>query len=304
MLESIRQKLFAAREKRERPLRDDKILTDWNGLMIAALAKAGRVFDQPEYSRVAANAAQFILDNMNMRDGDGKLYHRFCEGEAAIPAFLDDYAFFIWGLLELYEATFKVDYLETAIEFNDTLLKYFWDANGGGFFLTPENSADLPVRTKDIHDGATPSGNSVAMLNLIRLAKITGRTDLENKAFELAKTFSKKVTQSPAGHTQFLAALDFALGPSREVVIAGEREGDDTMALIKTIYEIFIPNKVVVLHPLDKEASRIEKIAKYTKTLKTINGKAAAYVCKDYNCSLPTTEPELMLEIMKKGLRD
>lgn len=178
-IEAARKKLFAAREKRIHPGKDDKILTDWNGLMIAALAKGAQIFEEPLFAEASRKAADFILSRME--DKFGRLFHRFREGESAIPAFLDDYAFFILGLIELYETTFEVNYLKKAFELNDILLGHFRDDKNGGFYFTADD-ADAPlIRKKEIYDGAVPSGNSVAALNLIRLGKITADPDFEKK---------------------------------------------------------------------------------------------------------------------------
>ena len=294
IIESSRRKLFEAREKRIHPGKDDKILTDWNGLMIAALAKASQAFDEPEYAKAAQNSADFILSTMrNANDG---LYHRYREGEAAIKGFLDDYAFLIWGLLELYEATFEIRYLKAALEFNEYLVAHFWDTEAGGFFLTSDNAENILIRKKDIYDGAIPSGNSIAMLNLIRLSRITADPELERKADAIGQAFSLKVGQAPAGYTMLMSALDFTLGPSSDVIIAGDLQADDTMDMLKALRKEFIPNKVVILRP--DEESEITRISDYTKSLSSKGGKATAYVCRNFSCRLPVTEPGKMLELL------
>jgi uncharacterized protein YyaL (SSP411 family) len=188
-LESVRKKLFEERENRAHPHKDDKILTDWNGLMIAALAKGAQAFAEPRYASAAAKAAAFILKSM--RTEDGGLLHSFCDGEARVNAFLDDYAFFIWGLIELYEATFMAGYLKAAIELNNILIKNFWDETEGGFYFTAVDAEALPARNKEVYDGAVPSGNSVAAYNLLRLGRITADTSLEEKAAKIVRVFSK-----------------------------------------------------------------------------------------------------------------
>ena len=198
-IEAARHRLFISRGQRIRPQMDDKILTDWNGLMIAALAKGGRAFNEPEYIEAAKRAAGFILKKM--RDANGRLYHRYRDGEVALSGFLDDYAFFIWGLIELYEATFDVSYLKSALEFNNILLNHFWDKNNGGFYLTSDAAEVVLIRKKEIYDGAAPSGNSAAMLNLLRLGRMTGNQELEQKASQISRYFSKTISQAPHGHT-------------------------------------------------------------------------------------------------------
>lgn len=295
-LEKVRQKLFAAREMRVHPHKDDKILTDWNGLMIVALAKAAQALNHSEYSDAARKAADFILSNM--RAPDGRLLHRFRDGEAALSAHVDDYAFFIWGLVELYEATFDVRYLRAALDLNKDFLERFWDRNAGGFYFTAEDSEELLLRKKEIYDGATPSGNSVAALNLMRLARITADTDLERNAEQIGRTFSGNIRQFPSAYTQMLLATEFAVGPSREVVIAGKPGARDTEEMLRELGRLFLPNKVVILRPSDETAAQIEAIAEYTKHQQGIDSKATAYVCRNYNCELPTTDPKKMVELL------
>ena len=295
-LEDARGKLFAAREKRIHPHKDDKILTDWNGLMIAALAKGARVLDEPRYGEAAKQALDFILKNM--RNPDGRLLHRYRNDEAALPAYVDDYAFLIWGMIELYETTFEVGYLQTALKLNDDLLEHFWDDQTGGFYFTAGDTEKLLVRQKDIYDGAIPSGNSVAALNLLRLGRITANTNLEEKAAKIGRAFSKAVKQSPSAYTQLMLAVDFEAGPSYEVVIAGNSGAEDTKAMLRALRTHFAPNKIVLFRPSEKESPDIIRLAEYTKYQSSIDGKATAYVCLNYQCKLPTTDTRKMLELL------
>src|SRR3990172_7818706 len=203
MLENGRQKLFEVREKRIHPYKDDKILTDWNGLMIVALAKGAQVFDEQRYAEAAQCAGDFILNTMQREDG--RLLHRYREGEAAVLANVNDYAFLIWGLIELYESTFEVRYLKNAIDLSNDLIKHFWDEKEGGFYFTADDSEELLIRWKDVYDGALPSGNSVAMLNFIRLARMTGNPKFQETALQIVKTFSRRVLQSLISYTQFMS---------------------------------------------------------------------------------------------------
>jgi hypothetical protein len=301
LLDKSRQKLFRVREKRVHPHKDDKILTDWNGLIIAALAKGDQVFDKPEYAEAARHALHFILDQL--RTSDGMLLHRYRDGEAAIKANLDDYAFLIWGMLELYEATFETALLQTALELHRILIKHFWDRNNGGFFFTPDDAEDLLVRKKNIYDGAVPSGNSVAMLNLLRLGRITADPDFEKKAKEIGKAFHNQVKDFPSAHTQLMVALDFAIGPSYEVVIAGNLHAEDARAMIKQLRTYFSPNKVVLFKSTEGESPDITRIAEFTNYHSAIDGKATAYVCRNYECSLPTTDISVMVTMLNQGLK-
>jgi uncharacterized protein YyaL (SSP411 family) len=295
-LEVIRQKLFAYREKRIHPMKDDKILTDWNGLMIAALAKGAQAFDEPEYAEAARYAADFIFGNM--RKPDGRLLHRYRDGQAGIEANLDDYAFLVWGLIELYEAVFNTKYLKVALELTHDILRHFWDEDGGGLYLTPDDGESLFVRNKEIYDGAIPSGNSVVMLNLLRLGRMTATSDFEEKAAKIGRAFSRSVKQSPLAHTQLMVALDFGIGHCYEVVIAGNSEADDTKAMFKALRTHFLPSKVVLLNPSEEESPKIAQLAEFTKNQSGIEGKATAYVCMNYSCKLPTTDINKMLELL------
>jgi len=295
-LEGIRQKLFDYREKRIHPMKDDKILTDWNGLMIAALAKGAQAFDEPEYAEAACRAADFIIGNI--RKPDGRLLHRYRDGRAGVEANLDDYAFLVWGLIELYEAIFKTKYLKVALELTGDMVRHFWDEDGGGFYLTPDDGESLFVRKKEIYDGAIPSGNSVAMLNLLRLGRMTATSDLEEKAARIGSAFSRSVKQLPSAHTQLMVALDFGIGPCYEVVIVGKAQAEDTMAMVKALRTRFLPNKVVLLNHGERRSPEIAKLAEFTKNQLSIDGRATAYVCMNYNCKLPTTDIDKMLQVL------
>jgi uncharacterized protein YyaL (SSP411 family) len=295
-LETTRQRLFEARAQRVHPFKDEKILTDWNGLMIAALAKAARALDEPHYAAAAQRATDFLL--ARMRDDQGRLLKRYRQGEAGLPAHLEDYAFVVWGLLDLYEANFEVHNLEAALALNREMLTRFWDETNGGLFFTASDAEELPVRTKEVYDGAIPSGNSVAMLNLLRLGRITANAELEARAAAIGRAFSDRVSQAAAAHTQLLSALDFTLGPSHQVVIAGQPGATDTTRMLRALRSRFIPNKVVLLRPSESEAPAITRIAPYTEHHRALDGKATAYVCMNCTCQTPTTDVEEMLSLL------
>jgi uncharacterized protein YyaL (SSP411 family) len=286
----LRGRLFARREGRPRPLKDTKILADWNGLMIAALARAAYVFDRAEYAEAAALAAAFITNKMIVK---GELHHRSAGGEVAIPAFLDDLAFLIWGFLELYGATFETGFLSQADKLTDRAVRDFWDEKAGGFFFTSSVlHKDLPSRRKELFDGAYPSGNSVMVANLLRLGRLLGRPDLEARAGSLIEAFSGQVIRRPTTCTQFLCGLDFALGPGREVVIVGRTGAPDTRALRDILRQKYNPNTVVLFRPDEERRPPVLKLAPYAAEMKSLGGKATAYVCSNYRCERPTTEPE------------
>lgn len=295
-MEEVRKKLYNYREGRIHPDKDDKILTDWNGLMIAALAKGARTLDERQYGEAAKRAADFILKNM--RTSDGRLLHRYRDGQATIQAHVDDYAFLIWGLLELYEANFQVGYLRAIIELNKDLIDHYWDEDKGGFYFIADDAEEILVRQKSIYDGAVPSGNSVAMLDLLRLGRITANPDYEEKAAQIARTFSMNIKRSPSLHTQFMVAMDFWIGPSYEIVIIGNSRAKDTKEILEALRKHFIPNKVVILKAAKSKSPEIIRIAEFTKYQTSIDGKATAYVCADYKCKMPTTDVSKMLELL------
>ena len=295
-LSKAREKLFEHREKRVHPHKDDKILTDWNGLMIAALAKGSRIFGERKFKDAAQRSVDFILSKM--RQSDGRLLHRYRDEEAAIMANLDDYAFFIWGLIELYETTFDVHYLQTALDLNRDLISHFWDDKHDGFYFTPDDGEDLIIRQKQSYDGAIPSGNSVALLNLLRLGKLTANPELEEMASKMVHLFANRIKQSPTGYTQFLIALDFMIGPTYEVVIAGDSKAGDTKKMLQTLTKHFIPNKVVILRPQEIKSPMIDGLTGYTENNTSINGRATAYVCANFNCKSPTTDINEMLTLL------
>ena len=210
-------------------------------------------------------------------------------------ATVDDYAFFVAGLLDLYEATFSASYLQTALELNGQLLEYFWDDEAGGFFFTADDGEALLVRSKEIYDGAVPSGNSVAAMNLIRLGRTTSDPDLEGRAAAIGKTFARKVAQSPTAFTQLLSAVAFAVGPSYEVVIAGEPGSADADAMLAALRRSYHPNKVVLFHPQGDGQAEIARLAPFVANQTSLDGKATAYVCRNYACKAPTTEVAVML---------
>ncbi|GIK15526.1 MAG: thioredoxin domain-containing protein [Planctomycetota bacterium] len=291
--ERIRNRLFETRRERIPPHKDDKVLTDWNGLMIAAASIASRAFDEPRYADAARRAADFVLTRL--RREDGRLLKRYREGDAGLPAHLDDYAYLIWGLIELYETTFDPRYLEAAIELQRVQTAQFGDAEHGGFFLTAADGEKLIARPKELYDGALPSGNSVSALNLLRLARLTGDPALEALASRTVTVFAGTARHAPMAFTQFLCAADFALGPAYEVVIAGTPDAADTRAMLGALNRRFHPNVVVLLRPDAPDAPPITRLAPFTAAQKPIDGKATAYVCRNFACAAPTTDVREML---------
>ncbi|MGA2768673.1 MAG: thioredoxin domain-containing protein [Candidatus Bathyarchaeia archaeon] len=295
-LDRIRQRLFDVRQKRVRPSKDDTILADWNGLMIAALSKAAQVFDEPEYANAAKKASDFIL--RDMRDSQNRLFHRYRDGEAKVTGFLSDYAFFVWGLVELYETVFDTAYLQRAVELTESMIEHFWDEQQGGFYFTADDADATVVRNKEIFDSALPSGNSVAALNLIRLAHMTGEIRYEQKAAQLMNSFFSTVSRAPSACTQLMIALDFAIGPSCEVVIVGGSDDAGTKRMLETLRSRFAPRKVVLLQSPQGQTQGMPYPEAFAGGLRSEEGKATAYVCCNHVCNPPTTDPNKILELI------
>lgn len=294
-LESIRKKLFTYREKRIHPYKDDKILTDWNGLMISALTKAAQAFDNSRYSDAAIKSYSFIEKYLIGKDG--KLIHRFRDGESGLPAHIDDYAFMINSLIDLYEATFEIKYLKRAIELNDILMKDFWDEQNGGFYFTSSTSEELIARQKDVYDGAIPSGNSIELLNLIRLSRFTANIYFEKKASILVKYFSGYIVSSPSAFCMYMCALDFLLSSSTEIVIVFKQKDGIVTEGINLIRSIFNPNKVVILKSENIDKVFAEMLS-FTKDMKMMNNNTTFYVCRDYACNQPVCSIEELKKLL------
>jgi uncharacterized protein YyaL (SSP411 family) len=281
-LGKIQHTLFEVRKKRVAPAIDDKVLTDWNGLMVAALAKAGVILDQPNYISAAMKTADFILTKMLK---DNSLYHRYAKNETAINGFLDDYAFLAYGLIELYEATFQGKYLEAASALTKSMIEKFWDDKNGGFFQAQTAEASMP-KMKQLYDGAIPSGNSVALLDLLLLSRLTNEPTYDQKATEMTKTFGQEVEGAPEAYTFFLAAFDFLIGPSYSVTLVGDLKQKDTTEMLDALRKHYLPTTTVTLKSPEKSALGYQQI----------DGKATAYVCKDQMCLPATNDKLVMLE--------
>ncbi|MDV3429242.1 MAG: thioredoxin domain-containing protein, partial [Bacillota bacterium] len=294
-IKRCRGKLFNYREKRVHPYKDDKILTSWNGLMIAAMAIGGRVLKNNEYIIAAEKAAGFIFKNLKREDG--RLMARYRDGDASIPAYIDDYAFLIWGLIEIYETTYNPEYLKMALDLNSDLIKYFWDSQNGGLFVYGSDSEQLITRPKEIYDGATPSGNSVSALNFLRLARLTGMYDLEEKSQQLLKSFGKSIESYPKGHSCALTALLFINSPGKEIVIASDNINEETKKMTDIINEEFRPFAVSMLYAA--ETKDIEKLVPFIADYKSVNGKPAAYICEKFSCQAPVTDAKVFRKILE-----
>ena len=286
----IVQKLLKARNQRNRPNLDDKILTDWNGFMIAALAQGTRILNDPQYLNAAKLATQFLFQKCYSTQS--QLFHRYRDNQASIQGQLNDYAFLTWGLIEIYQTSFEKYYLEKALELNDYILKYFLDTHQGGFFLSI--NPDLLLPTKEIHDGAIPSGTSVATLNLLKLARITGNLDFFHHAEKIIQAFGQNYQKHPSYYLHMMQALDFVEGPTYEIVLTGQLNSTKSQNILKSIQKQFIPNKVLLWKSQPHE---LDHIAPFTQNMK-VQTEPLAYICKNTVCQPPTSQLSKIMELI------
>jgi uncharacterized protein YyaL (SSP411 family) len=280
--------LLEARAQRPRPHLDDKIITAWNGLMVSAFAKASRVLDEKRYLEAATRAAEFIERELFDSDS-GTLRRRFRDGEAQHPAHLEDYSYLTQGLLDLYEAGFETRWLHLASRLTETQNERFWDSEGGGFYDTSGDDRSIILRTREVHDGAEPSGNSIAANNLLRLGWTLDRPEWREMAERTIGAVSGLLETSPVAMPQMLATLDFALEPPQQIVIVGAVDSEDTRKLIQAVYQRFLPRKILLLIDGD-DTQLLDKASDFYSSLERLDGKATAYVCENYACRLPTNE--------------
>ncbi|MBN2200113.1 MAG: thioredoxin domain-containing protein [Candidatus Aminicenantes bacterium] len=301
-LAAVRAKLLAKRRMRRPPFKDTKILTDWNGLAVAALAVCGRAFDRPDFLREAEAAADFLRATIVRPDGG--LYHRAKDGEAAIPAFVDDYAFLIWGLIEVYQSTFRTADLAESVRLARRAVEELWDEGQDGFDFAPKDSDAIPGRKKEFADGALPSGNSVMAGNLLYLARLTADPTWEDFYNRLSRTLGARAAAGPLSITHFLSVLELTRRQFHEVVVAGRPGAPDTNAFLNALRREYLPGKVVLLRPEGSEAGPLFKLASSLEPYRSVGGRAAAYVCAGFRCRAPVTSPESLISLLKSGTED
>ncbi len=290
-------KLLAERSKRVRPHLDDKVLTAWNGLMISAFAKGGAVLGEPRYSAAATRAAEFILSRM-YDTKTGVLLRRYRQGDAAIPGFLDDYALFTQALLDLYETEFDVGYLQTAVRLAEKQRELFEDHEHGGFFSTAVGDASLLIRMKEDYDGAEPSGNSIAALNLLRLAQMTGRQDFGSSADKTLDAFASRVNGMPSAVPQMLVACEFGLSKPKQIILVGDRSTASAREMLGVLHSRFTPERIVLF----VDGTSRQTLTGYLPAVETMtaaDGKTTVYVCENYTCKLPTTDAAKFGELLQ-----
>jgi hypothetical protein len=286
-IDRLRQRLFEARSRRERPLRDEKILADWNGLAIAAFAQASVVLVEQGYADRAARAASFVLDRMKAPDGG--LLHRYKDGEASFEGTLDDYAFFVHGLIELYLADQDARWLAEAKALTDLMLERFSHERGALYF-TSASAEKLITRRREIQDGAVPSGNAMAVSNLTRLGRILVEPRYEDAARSIVSGLAQSIRKFPTAHAMLLANLGVLLDESAEVVIAGD-DSEATRALLQAARRAYHPNRVIVTKGLSKENDgRLAKLIPAINLYEMVDGRPAAFVCRRMVCEAPVTD--------------
>jgi hypothetical protein len=295
LLRSAEGKMQAARGRRHRPARDGKILTDWNGLAIAALALGARVYRSKEFMAAARAAADFILSTL--LKVDGRLLHRYLGGDAAFDGNADDYVFLAWGLLELYRADFEIQYLERAVAVTDALLAHFHDEKKGGFYFTADDGEALIVRQKVVRDGAVPSANSLGLALLLRLSGLTGRVEYLQAARELEGWFLREHSGTPVASPCMMISLDLSLGPSSDVVLVGDFRTADTKKLL-SVLEARDSSLISVLLKRPGGDPILDDLAPFTRDFTLVDGKAAAYVCRNHACRLPVTDPDSLAKLL------
>jgi uncharacterized protein len=288
-LAEIRQTLLDARAQRVWPGLDDKRLTAWNALMITALADAGAVLARDDYVEAARACASFLL--AELRDSDGRLLRTWKDGEAALPAYLEDHAYLLQALLVLYEATFEERWYVEAVRIADTMIERFGDSDRGGFFTTASDAPYLVTRRKDVEDTPTASGNSAAALGLLRLARLSGDPAYENQASGVLALHAEIAGRYPIAFGQLLQALDLYLAAPQEVAIVG---GSGSGPLARAVRERFTPHVVLAGTPDPARRSVVGLL----RDRELVNGQPAAYVCERFACQLPVTDANALLELL------
>jgi uncharacterized protein len=298
MLTRSREKLFAIRGQRPRPHLDDKIIAAWNGLMISAFARAAQMLDDSRYLEIATRAAGFVRSNLYHSSGK-ILYRSYRQGRSNVEGFADDYAFVVQGLLDLYEASFDIEWLKLAIELQETQDRLFFDEKNGGYFSSSGRDESVFVRMKDDNDGAEPAASSVAALNLLRLSQIYDDQKIGERARKTIAAFATILSQFPSGMPQMLVAIQNSLGKPRQIVIAGKRDSPETKALLKEVHRHFLPNTLVILADGGEGQKYLGEKNEAIRAMSLLEGKSAAYVCENFTCKAPVSDPKQLGDILK-----
>lgn len=297
MLRQSREKLLAIRAQRPRPHLDDKIISSWNGLMISAFARAAQLIDEPRYLEIAKRSANFV--GTKLYDPSRKiLFRNYREGRSNIEGFADDYATVIQGLLDLYEASFDFEWLKFAMELQQTQDRLFLDDKNGGYFSSSGRDESVFVRMKDDNDGAEPAASSVAALNLLRLSQIYDDPKMAERAKKTIDAFAGILSQFASGMPQMLVAVQNSLGKPRQIVIAGKKDSPETKALLKEVHRHFLPNTIVVLADGVEGQKFLGEKNEAIHAMSPVDGKPAAYVCENFTCKSPVTDPRSLAQLL------
>ena len=293
-----REKLLSIRSKRPRPHLDDKIIAAWNGLAISAYARAAQVLDEPRYLETGTRAAEFV--RANLYDKSRKiLFRNYRGGRSDIEGFADDYAFVIQGLLDLYEASFDIGWLKFAVELQGTQDRLFFDQKNGGYFTTSGSDMSVLLRMKDDNDSAEPAASSVTALNLLRLAQFRGDKQMQDRARKTIDAFAPTLSHFASAMPQMLVAVDFSLNKPRQIVIAGEADSPQTKGLLREVHRHFLPNKVLILADGAEGQRYLGEKNEAIRAMSMVDGKPAAYVCENFTCKAPVTDPKALRELLR-----
>jgi uncharacterized protein YyaL (SSP411 family) len=298
LLAQCREKLFSVRSKRPRPHLDDKIIAAWNGLMISAYARGAQVLDEPRYLEIATRAAKFLQGKL-FDSSHEILYRNYRGGRSDIEGFADDYAFVIQGLLDLYEASFDVEWLKFAVQLQETQDRLFFDKKNGGYFSTSGKDESVFLRMKDDNDGAEPAASSVAALNLLRLAQFRDDKQMAERARKTIDAFATTLSHFPSAMPLMLVALDYSLSKPRQIVIAGKKDAPETKALVKEVHRHFLPNTVLFLADGAEGQKYLGEKNEAIRGMSPIDGKPAAYVCENFTCKAPVADVKQLAEMLK-----
>lgn len=299
LLESARAKLLAERARRPAPHRDDKILTDWNALAVSALARAGTALGQPRYTQAAERAAEFI--EACLHGPDGRLLHRYRDGQAAIEGTLDDHAFYSLACLDLHEATGRVHWLVRSAETARRMIEAFEDTSAGGFYLSASTAEPLIVRPKESYDGAVPSGNSAAALALARLGKVTGDPVFTAAADRTLAAFAGELEAQPSAYPAMLASLDESIGPGWQVVVVSATDDEESRRMARLVHGRYLPRtRLVRVRRDDPSAARLGELSALARGREPVDGRAAAYVCRDGACRLPVDSADALKKLLEQ----
>ena len=298
-LAEARAKLYNVRKERPRPHLDDKTITAWNGLMISAFAQAYQTLGDVRYLEAAEQAAAFVRDHLYNKK-TRELLRRYRDGESAIAAYADDYAFLIQGLLDLYEASFDVSLLIWAINLQEQQNRLFLDKENGGYYETTGNDSTILLRMKDSYDGAEPSPNSVSVMNLLRLGEMTDNEEYRSTAERIFQIFGSDLERAPAASPQLLAAVDFAFDKPKQIVIAGKQNDRETESMLQAVWSLFLPNRIILFTDGGAGQEALAEHLEFIESIAMIDGKPTVYVCENYVCKLPTNDVDEMVRLLKE----